>query len=134
MIRSLTVVAWVTCVAIGFAWLAGCESKKIELPQASEVPNCDTSNVTFSGSVQPILQQRCINEGCHCVTCDNIGFPSDALWDQYENFKRYATKGSVSDRINGRTFPPMPFGDRPSLSRCDIRKIEIWVEKGALND
>ncbi|MDX5513732.1 MAG: c-type cytochrome [Hymenobacteraceae bacterium] len=89
---------------------------------------CDTTTVTFSGSVQPILQKNCL--GCHSGTT-----PSGNL-----NFGQVAVVQSVAQngKLNGVIthtpgFKAMPQGGK-KLSDCDIAKIQIWIKGGAQNN
>jgi len=89
---------------------------------------CDTTNVTFSGSVQPIIQT-------YCTVCHS-GNPPQGDVD-------LSTYAGVKARIAGNTlvgviehqsgFSPMPKGGN-KLSDCNIAKIKKWVALGAKND
>ncbi|MBL7718030.1 MAG: hypothetical protein JNL72_04280 [Flavipsychrobacter sp.] len=89
---------------------------------------CDTNSFTFSGAVQPILQQSCV--GCH-----NASLASGGV-----NLSNHAgTAASVSSgRLLGAIrhqggFVAMPQG-APKLSDCQIRQVEKWVAAGTLNN
>lgn len=89
---------------------------------------CDTSNVTYSGTVVPILQLRCV--GCHNsnTTSDNINLTL------YSGVELVASNGRLLGAINHAAgFTPMPLSG-PKLPQCDIDKIRIWVEDGAPNN
>ncbi len=89
---------------------------------------CDTSNVSFTGSVVPILQNNC--EGCH-----NAGFPSGGVnLVGFNNVQAAANSGRLLGAITHSSgFSPMP-KDAAKLSSCDIEKIRIWINNGTLNN
>ena len=89
---------------------------------------CDTTNVTFSGSVKPILNNYCT--GCHSGSSPsgNIDYSS------YDGTKPTALNGKLAGSINFRSgFSAMPQGGS-QLSSCSIAIIEKWIELGALNN
>jgi hypothetical protein len=89
---------------------------------------CDTTNVKYSTTVEPILAGNC--RGCH-----SAGNASGGV--SYADYN--ATKitvlnnklvGSIS-HSNG--FIAMP-KNLAKLSQCDIDKVKIWIRLGALNN
>ncbi|WP_276497077.1 hypothetical protein [Pontibacter litorisediminis] len=89
---------------------------------------CDTSAVTFSGAVAPILAANCY--GCHAASIAEGG----VVLDNYALVKEEAAHGHLLGVItHAPGFPPMPQG-APKLSDCDINKIRKWVEAGAPNN
>lgn len=89
---------------------------------------CDTTAVTFSGSIQPILARNCTT--CHTGASANAGV----------DLSTHA--GAATVALNGRLvgavthaagFAPMPQG-ASKLSECNINQIKIWVESGAPNN
>lgn len=83
---------------------------------------CDTANVTWSGTVQPLIQQRCAVAGCHVSN----GFaPGD--FTQYANVKSAVDNGTFrAEVIVAGTMPPSG-----RLAACDIQKLEAWIAAGA---
>ena len=89
---------------------------------------CDTTAVTFSGAVQPILQTYCT--GCHGGSAPEAGVNLST----YAGVKATATSGSLVGVIEHRSgFSPMPKNGN-TLSACHIAKINKWVALGAKND
>jgi hypothetical protein len=87
---------------------------------------CDTANVTFSGSVQPILNDHCY--ACHSNTTYTAG--------NGIKLEDYADVVSQADRLLGAlnheagyTAMPDPPGT-PKLDNCLITVIDIWVTAG----
>lgn len=90
--------------------------------------DCDTTNVTYSATILPLMQSRCI--GCHNnnTTSGNVNLSTHA--------------GTQVQALNGRLlavvnhepgFSPMPSGGN-KLSDCEIAEIRIWVNDGAPNN
>jgi len=92
--------------------------------------DCDTTNVTFSGSVMPLISLKC--QGCHSGA--NPG--GSVSLTNYAQVKATVTSGTLIGSItHAPGFKPMP---EPvgsfKLPDCDIRKIQIWIGNGALNN
>lgn len=88
---------------------------------------CDTSNVTFSVNVWPIIESTC--KGCHTGS-----FPSGGVsLNNYNDVKSIADNGvlrSVLER-NGPRKPMPPSG---ALEDCALSQIKIWIKDGAPNN
>jgi hypothetical protein len=89
---------------------------------------CDTTNVTYSLSILPLITNKCT--GCHSGNA-----PSGNL-----NFTNFQTVQTVA--LNGRLigsvthasgFSPMPPGGA-KLSDCEINMINIWIDGNAANN
>jgi len=112
------------CVLYGLMLLpSSCVSNNEE-----DLYPCDTLNVTYSGTVAPIINQNCIR--CHSAIAPSSGYPLEG----YDNLK-----ASVDDELligsikHEEGFNPMP-EDASKLPDCAIHQIEIWVEVGAPNN
>lgn len=91
---------------------------------------CDTTNVTFSGSVFPLIQTKC--EGCHSGANPQGG----VALTNFNQVRAAVNNGSLLGSIThaaGFTAMPYPAGSA-KLPDCDIRMIQIWIENGAPND
>jgi hypothetical protein len=116
LIRLLTAV-------LPLAFLAwGCYYDKEEslYPQTS----CDTSNVTFSGTVQPILQSN-------CSQCHNSVSPSSGIdLTSYDAVVAAVNTGRLLGAINHETgYIWMP-QNADKLGDCQITQITIWIGAG----
>lgn len=89
---------------------------------------CDTSNVTYSGTVAQILNTYC--NGCH-----NPGNPSAGIIvSNYSNLIIYVNNGRFLGSIeHGPGYSPMP-KNGSKLSSCNLLKIKKWINDGALNN
>jgi hypothetical protein len=84
---------------------------------------CDTSNVTFSGTVWPIINTNC--KGCHSASNPSGGYNLD----NYTSISGYAKNGILMNSLTGNGVPKMPSGS--SLIQCNIDQVSIWVKNGA---
>jgi uncharacterized membrane protein len=94
-------------------------------PSVQQAGSCDTSQVTFSGTISPILQNNCW--ACHANTTAG-SFGNNIKLQDYADVKNHiqAVAGSINHDGN---YSPMPKnGNR--LDDCLIRKVEIWMEQG----
>jgi len=90
--------------------------------------DCDTTTITFSAAVVPIINTNC--KGCH-----NPNFLSGNLdLTTYANVKVIALNGKLMgsvDHLPG--FPAMP-KNATKLSDCKITQIRKWIAAGSLNN
>ena len=87
---------------------------------------CDTSSVTYLMDIKPILEDN-------CYRCHSGGRLEGTLdLSKYNQVKNKATNGRLMKAIKGiGSFQVMP-PDAPTLSDCNILKIETWIANGAL--
>ena len=98
------------------------------LSQAPSAPACDSLAVSFSGSVAPLLQQRCVS--CHNASLRN----GNVSLESYAQVQRVATDGRLMGVItHAQGYPPMP-QNGPKLSACEIARIRQWVRSGMPNN
>lgn len=89
---------------------------------------CDTTDVTFSATIVPILQQNCYS--CHSNAA-NLGSVSV---EGYDNVKALVDDGRLTGSIKYQAgYSPMPSG-APQLTDCNLLKIDTWINHGALNN
>jgi hypothetical protein len=88
---------------------------------------CDTTNVTYSGTIVPILNNN------NCNTCHTSTSGNGVIITDYANLKIIANNGSLVNSVNGTGVPLMPLGG-PKMSSCTLAKISKWVRDGALNN
>ncbi len=108
----------------------GCKHEPIlpEDPLPPDTSECDTLNVTFNGSVLPILQANCL--GCHSGSQPSYGLDLT----NFDHLAAIVNDGSLVGAINhAQGFYPMP-KDGTMLSACDILIIEIWANDTVFGD
>jgi hypothetical protein len=101
----------------------------------STLLNCDTTNVTYNGTIKPLLQNSCI--GCHNASSAGGGYnltsyANDASGNM--GVQSSALNGSLSGSVNHTgSFSHMPKGGS-KLPQCKLDQIRIWVDVGAPNN
>ncbi len=90
---------------------------------------CDTTNVTYSGTVVPILNANCL--GCHSGAdpSGNISLDSYGAVRAYGQISA-GQPGSLYGAITHNPtnfFMPKTGGQLPD---CDIKKIKAWIDAG----
>jgi len=108
------------------ALLAGCyyDNEEALYPQVNNI--CDTANVSFAGSIVPILRTSCY--GCHSNA-------NAAQFGENIRLEDYADVKANLDRLYGAVTWQADYARMPKnaaqLDDCSIRKIEIWMAQGA---
>lgn len=91
----------------------------IEPPDTTD---CDTSYVTYQGSILPILQANCFS--CHAPPVPGGGIDLT----NWTDLAFVAQNGILSGAINHDSlYSPMP-KDAPPLTNCEITLIEKWIQ------
>ena len=89
---------------------------------------CDTTQVTYSLSVKPIIDSNC--NSCHSTSSAQGG----VILDTHSSLKGYADSGKLLGAIRHEpSYSPMPKGGS-KLNQCSIATIEKWVAEGSLNN
>ncbi len=126
--RKNVLTGFVALLFSSLFWL-GCYNDNSEdlFPQPTQ---CDTSNVTFTATIQPILNQHCALANCHATGSALGGY----MLDNYDGVKNTVMSGRIIGAINWEAgYSQMP-KNAVKLSDCDILKIETWINNGALNN
>lgn len=89
---------------------------------------CDTLNVTYSGTIVPLIQQRC--QGCHSGATPQGGLNLGS-WSVLNALANDGRLAASVDHAPG-AIPMPPSG--PKLPDCNIRQFMIWTQAGAPNN
>ena len=91
--------------------------------------NCDTTGITYAGTVAPLLQSY------GCVGCHNGPAPSGSIsLDNFNGVRAAALNGKLYGAISHSSgFSPMPQGGS-KMSACHITKIRSWIDAGSVNN
>ncbi len=117
-----------TLFLTGIFVFQACYFDKEEILYPSSGNDCDTTNVTYSGTVVPIMEISC--NSCHGGSDPYAGIRTD----NYDDLKTIVDNGKFWGAIShDPQYSPMP-KDRPQLSDCALLQIETWIDNGALND
>ncbi len=120
---------WILGLAVsGLLVAVGCTKENAEDAYGPAPVTCDTTNVTYSGVVQPIIAAKCATSGCH------LGAGASG-WDlsNYHGVLTSSEYGVLMPAINHTGPSPMPKG-QAKLDDCSIAKIQKWVNDGAPNN
>jgi hypothetical protein len=87
---------------------------------------CDTTNVTYSGTIALLLNNNCT--GCHGGSIPSGGI----LLTNFTSVQTVASSGLLMNALNGNGVPVMPASG--SLSVCKIAQFQIWIRNGMPNN
>ncbi len=90
-----------------------------------ENAGCDTLNVTYSGTIVPILQARCTS--CHSGTSPSGGLD----FTQYADLFTVANDGRLEGAIRRLPEPYIAMPPTLGLNDCRVRQFMIWIDAGA---
>lgn len=119
---------FVTLAVVGaMFWLGSC-SKESADRLAGNSASCDTTNVSYSKQVLPILQDDCYT--CHQ---GNNSFSGIDL-SNFAILQAHVQNGDLKSAVTHTgTVTPMPY-QLPMLPSCEVNTIVAWVDQGALNN
>ena len=108
-------------------WLVSC-SKESADRLAGNSATCDTTNVSYSGQVLPILQDN-------CYTCHSGSNPVSGIeLSDFSVLQSHVKNGDLKSAVTHTgSVIPMPYG-LPMLPSCEVNTIVAWVNQGALNN
>lgn len=91
--------------------------------------SCDSlANVSYALDVKPIIDLHC--KGCHNINSPGGGYE----FENWEQTNGAASVGALTGVLNGDpAYVPMPWNS-PPLSDCKIKKIQTWVDEGAVDN
>jgi hypothetical protein len=87
---------------------------------------CDTTNVTYSGTIVPLLNNNCT--GCHGGSLPSGGI----LLTNFNSVQTVASSGLLINALNGNGVQIMP--PSGSLSACKLTQFRIWIRDGMPNN
>ena len=91
--------------------------------------SCDTSNVTFNGTIVPILSNNCYS--CHSNTTAAAQGNNIRL-ENYSDVVNRAVAVAGAIKHSG-SYSPMP-KNGGMLKPCSISLFDIWIRNGMLNN
>ena len=105
---------------IGLLLLESCYRDKEDLLYGTD--NCDTTTVSFTADIMPIINNSCATVGCHVQGGSGVG-----IFENYTQIKSKVDDGSFEQRVVVQQDMP-PSGP---LSDCQIKHIKKWINDGA---
>jgi hypothetical protein len=95
------------------------------LNNSCESAACDTTNVTYIASIEPIISTKCM--GCH----SGANPQGDLSLTNYSEVSSEALFGDVLAAVQHQSgVTAMPYNSE-MLPQCEIDLIRIWIENGA---
>ncbi len=95
---------------------------------------CDTTNVTYSGTIAPLMNNYCT--GCHGNAANTTGINLTNYLDSGSDLgvKSVAENGKLWGSVNQDAgFSAMPLGGN-RLQDCKIDELRIWLDNGYPNN
>jgi mono/diheme cytochrome c family protein len=93
-----------------------------------EVGECNTTSISYSGFIAPLLINTCV--GCHSGTAPS----GNVLLSTYAGVREVALNGRLHGAITwANGYQQMPRGSG-QLPACTIDKIKAWIDDGAQNN
>ena len=116
---------------LALALLSGCYfDNEEQLYPKNPNATCVTTDVTFSATIQPIINQNCATSGCHAGSAPAGGYNLE----DHAGVQSIANNGSLLGTINHESgYSQMP-KNLPKLPDCSISQIAAWVSAGAPNN
>lgn len=128
--RTIKILFLITIVGWGILTLfnTGCYYDNEQVLYQNSTVTCDSTNVTYTKSIAPILQ-------ANCNTCHNQSIASGGIITVgYNDLIIIVNNGRLWGAINhlgGYSFMPK---NANKLSDCDIAIIGKWIHNGAPNN
>jgi len=120
--RKLISTFWIIVVVITMInWGCSHECPDPVEPEPNDSTSCDTTNVTYIGTVVPILTTYCY--GCHSGTQAQGNLDLTDYDQLFVVAQNGSLTGSIKHESGYSVMPP----DSPKLSDCNIMLIEKWV-------
>jgi len=118
-------------VATGLIFLfliPSCYYDNVEDLYPFEAYACDTTNITYSQTIAPIMADNC--NVCH----SGANPQKNVITDNYPDLSIIAKNGQLWKSVNHDPgFVPMPYQEN-KLSDCNLSKINIWINSGSPNN
>ena len=93
--------------------------------------SCDTTNITFSGTIAPMLSNYCLS--CHSNSTA-ASYGGNIKLEDYSDVITRVNDGKLYGSISHASgYSPMPKGSS-QLSDCIITSVKIWIDAGAPNN
>lgn len=120
--------AFVACIILCCAFLSGCYYDTKENLYPSLQTCSDTTNVTYTSKIAPILSSYCTS--CHTVSTPN----GNVQLETYAGVKAVVNNGKLMGSIkhDGSAIPMPQSGGK--LDDCKIAVFTKWVNAGAPNN
>lgn len=96
--------------------------KEDELYPNGPGANCDTSNVTYSATIQPLVANRCAIPGCHMAGA------------QAPDLSTYSGLVNNITRVQARALDLKTMPPTGPISICESNTMRKWINQGTPNN
>lgn len=108
-------------------YITGCYYDNEEYLYPKITSTCDTTNVTYSLSVEPILNT-------YCISCHGSSNITGVTLDTYVGVQVQVANGHLlSSIVQDGSVPAMPQSGG-KLDNCNISIIRKWIKEGTPNN
>lgn len=119
----------ITMITTSLAF-SGCYYDIKEQLYPASVTKCDTTNVTYSQTIVPVLQ----NNGCLTCHSGSAAAGGNISLDNYAGVKTYTANGRFYGSISQSPgYIAMPLGGN-KVNSCDLAKVKAWINAGIPNN
>jgi hypothetical protein len=122
---------WILAFLVAFSMGSCTSANKEELTPGG----CDTTNMSYSTNIVPILQNNCYS--CHGIG-NSVGSGGIVL-EGYNNLQPWADTTRVKETTlegvisHHPGYVPMPYM-KPQMDSCSINQIVAWIKQGFNNN
>lgn len=103
---------------------SGCYYDRKEELYPSSLIGCDTTNVTYLGTLKTITDNQCATAGCHLGPA-----PSGIDLSHYEGLRKTAADGTLMPSLYHTGPHPMPKAGL-RLDACTLARFRNWINEG----
>jgi hypothetical protein len=120
-------------IILALAMLSSCYYDNEETLYPDTGAECDTTNVTYSGTIWPVINSNCV--GCHSGSAPQ----GNIHLEDYSTISAAAAipAGQPGSLYGAISHDPgnsaMPKNETP-LSDCKILQVKVWIDGGALEN
>lgn len=121
----------IVLILFSIAIFSGCyyDSQEYMFPEIGS--QCDTTNVTYSGTIAPMLSNYCL--ACH-GNSTAASYGANIKLENYSDVLVRVNDGKLYGSISRASgYSPMP-KNSAQLSDCMITSVKIWIDAGAPNN
>lgn len=99
----------------------------------TQVVTCDTTTITYTKDILPIVQNYCYSPGSGCHDASGAS-TSNFDFTNFNVLQAVSQSGLLLGDINWASGHNQMPKNAAKLSACDINKFTRWINQGALNN
>ena len=133
MKMSLKISTFILSLAVSVSLTSCYYDTEEELYPDSGTVVCDTTSVSYTTDIVPIMNSKCSYSGCHAGANAAAGIPLET----YAGVKEYLVADKarfISSIIWDGSASNMPKGASTKMIDCNINTIRAWINAGYPNN